>query len=311
MRKIYLIVILSLSKLFVAQTYIPFPNDSAEWYNTTTCQVQYCNDGVTPQAPDHITQRGDTIINLKNYHKLYKASNNTLHSFYREASKRIYSKYPLGGKFGNDTAEFVLYDFNLNVGDTVYIKVPASWMVYVCPATLKRVIATISSTVLPSGNHKTFNFPFIAVPCCPMPAFKWIEGVGSNSGLLYNLNYFLWSICISYPAPYNITLTCNFRNGGLYYANSCAVTKINNSTIKNTDILIFPNPTNGNFIIKLNNEDENKRQIELTNLLGEILFRKEITNSETQININNFPTGLYFLKLINGKNTSIQKLIKD
>ncbi len=311
MKNIYLLTVLLCTKIIFAQTYIPFPNDSAEWYNKVTCQVSNCNT-ISQKAPDQITQKGDTVINFKTYHKLYNASNNSLHSFYREFSKRIYSKYPLGGIFASDTAEFVLYDFNLNIGDTFYVKVPSSWTV-VYPQSLKRVVASISNTVLTSGSHKTFNFPATTYTAgCSMNPMTWIEGVGASSGILYNLNYYYWSICMSYPGPYNVKLTCNLRNGGLYYVNGCTITDINNSNIKNNEISICPNPTNGNFTLKLNTTDETKKQIELTNLLGEIIFKQEINNNESQININNFDNGIYFLQIFDkNKLIGTTKIIKQ
>ncbi len=312
MKKLYFLILLSfVATKFHSQTYFPFPTDSAEWYNNVYCQLPNCPNSYG--APNALLQKGDTVINSYVYHKLYNKTNNTLFSFYREFNKKIYSKYPLGGVFGNDTAEFVLYDFNLNVGDTVYIKVPASWSVYVCPFQLKRVIASISNTlVLPSGTHKTFNFSAISGTCCAKPAFNWIEGVGSDVGLLYNMNYEYWSLCISYPGPYYVALICNFRNGVSYYPTGCVITSVHNSTnILSENVNIFPNPNSGqqNIIV---NATENIKSVTIKDLLGkEVKFISNINSTEYNADLNSLSNGVYIITIgFDGKTVS-SRLIKN
>ena len=311
MKKLYFLIILSfVAAKFRSQTYFPFPTDSADWYNSLTCQLASC-PSTSPKAPDELMQFGDTVINTKTYRKLYNKQSSSLHSFYREFNKRIYSKYPLGGTFGNDTAEFVLYDFNLNVGDTVYIKVPTSWSV-VCPATLKRVIATISSTVLPSGTHKTFDFQTISGTCCPMPPFKWIEGVGSDVGLLYNLNYYYWSICLSNPGPYQINLVCNFRNGVSYYSNGCTITGLNTLTnIASENVNVFPNPNSGQQNVNVI-ATENIKSLSIKDVLGkEVKFISNINSKEYNADLNSLSNGVYLITIRLDNKTVSRRLIKN
>lgn len=71
---------------------------------------------------------------------------------------------------------------------------------------------------------------------------------------------------------------------------------------------IFPNPTQGNFIIKLNAEIKNA-YAEIYNTLGEVVYSTTIIKQQT-IN-NKFPTGIYFVKVTYNNKQFIQKLIEE
>ncbi len=140
---------------------------------------------------------------------------------------------------------------------------------------------------------------------------KWIEGVGSTSGLLYNLNARPWSVCISYPAPYNIFLTCFSRNYYTYpYAGNGCVTGIrSNEQTPNSDIKVFPNPTIGSFTIQIYNFNEPIKNIFLSNTLGQNVLSLE--NPSNEISISSIGTGVYFITIIGANSTIIKKLIVE
>jgi hypothetical protein len=298
------------SKDLSSQTYYPFPNDSAFWEVKLSCQVTYCPPNAM-EAPYQTIQKGDTVLNGLIYHKLYdKLNSNALHSFYRESNKKIYSKYPLGGKFGNDTAEFVLYDFNLQLGDSFIVKVPSSW---IGPFLTKQPVIYLNSTGTISINssiHKTYSFSSNnCTPCISSINIQWIEGVGDVSGFFYNLNYKPWAICLSYPAPYNITLLCFGRNYYLFpYSSSGCILGIDQLKTSAASYQISPNP----FLNTLNISGfESKPSIELVSILGE-KQSIEISESGTGmiLNTEHIRQGIYILLISSNGQTYSRKVIK-
>jgi hypothetical protein len=66
-------------------------------------------------------------------------------------------------------------------------------------------------------------------------------------------------------------------------------------------ILIYPNPTNGNFILSFTGNDNSESSIRIFNLAGQVVLEKQVTSS-TGLNTINFDfstysQGMYILEL--------------
>lgn len=82
-----------------------------------------------------------------------------------------------------------------------------------------------------------------------------------------------------------------------------SVNEINPRTVIN----IFPNPSSGIFYLTGIPEHS---QLEICNVLGEKVYRQEISEEITPIDISAQPAGIYFLKIITGKrSSSVEKII--
>ena len=74
------------------------------------------------------------------------------------------------------------------------------------------------------------------------------------------------------------------------------------------DIRIYPNPTkDSRFTISLKNSAP-ESQVQIYNLQGKLVYSSSLTKTESVINSGLFD-GIYVLKIINGQNLSVQKLI--
>src|SRR5262249_11283593 len=77
-------------------------------------------------------------------------------------------------------------------------------------------------------------------------------------------------------------------------------------------ISIFPNPSNGNFFIEISDCSENNFSIEILNALGKSLWAQNIVplhaDCKSEINLENFPPGIYILE-IKTENTFLKKKI--
>jgi hypothetical protein len=83
-----------------------------------------------------------------------------------------------------------------------------------------------------------------------------------------------------------------------------SILKINQ---ENIFIRIYPNPTNG--IVTL--ETESKTEIHITDLCGRIVYFKTLIPGLTNIDLNEQPNGLYFVKTKNESGMNTFKLIKS
>lgn len=71
---------------------------------------------------------------------------------------------------------------------------------------------------------------------------------------------------------------------------------------------VFPNPTSDWINIRF--KEERFRILELYNVKGELLFRKEVDNFQQKINLSNYADGLYFLSIIDRNEVSRQQIVK-
>ena len=79
----------------------------------------------------------------------------------------------------------------------------------------------------------------------------------------------------------------------------------------NKGIVVFPNPSDGNFIVRVN-ENENISSITIRNILGVAILRKENTSqSEIHLDISNHPAGIYFVSITFKNSHETIKIIKQ
>ncbi len=88
---------------------------------------------------------------------------------------------------------------------------------------------------------------------------------------------------------------------------SLEINEINNDT----QISIFPNPTNGSFNVFTSQQIKNG-SIEIYNIIGELIYSQKITNQQNIIDLQNPASGLYFVKVINdGEVIGMKKVVKE
>jgi arginine decarboxylase-like protein len=95
------------------------------------------------------------------------------------------------------------------------------------------------------------------------------------------------------------------------------VTGIVETAVVSGDILIYPNPTNGSFVLSFNNNGNSESNIRIFNLAGQLVMEKQVSQS-TGLNTINFDIsaysqGIYILELATTnskgeKNSSYHKI---
>tara|TARA_B100000809_G_scaffold30391_1_gene26377 strand:- start:1594 stop:5631 length:4038 start_codon:yes stop_codon:yes gene_type:complete len=105
------------------------------------------------------------------------------------------------------------------------------------------------------------------------------------------------------------------------YGNNLYIDDINiyynsiTNVIENKEYLTIeaiPNPTNGVVKLTVKGIIHNDLHYELTNITGEIIINKTAINSEiTEINLDNYPSGIYLIKLADHLSNKVLKIIKQ
>jgi len=285
-----------------AQNYKPFPTSNAMWRETNMGPLK---KGYAEDYQYIIT--GDTSINGKIYHKLQK----TGYEFTWEAGHT--QRVPIdhyAGCFRNDTLEkkiffiydknyeVLLYDFNMQLGDTVY-------PIYNNHGEFG-IITEIDTVLLNDGLHKRFS-----VKCenAPYPLYFYnfyiIEGIGSTVGLFY------------VPSDFNNILICFSIDEEIIYLNPdelhvcepAIYIAIEEFDKDNTLIKFSPNPVKDKLIIK--NEEFKITNLQIVDLLGRAIIDViPQNNSEIIVDMANLISGLYFIKVNMNGNIIIEKIVK-
>ena len=199
-----------------------------------------------------------------------------------------------------------LYDFNLNVGDTIkFLHVKGVWCYD--PDSLL-IVEQIDSILIQNHYRKCFIFKFIMMDGgYGHLTEKWIEGIGSIHGILFPLN-----IRTFYDeASEEEDLTCFFENNELLWKHqfykSCSVLAVQDFTL-NDKVEIYPNPASQVFYIKIPDELRNSlSKIELFDVVGNRVLTQSSNNYP--INIAHIKSGIYFVVIYMGEREIIKKLI--
>ncbi len=81
------------------------------------------------------------------------------------------------------------------------------------------------------------------------------------------------------------------------------------SDIQNSDILIYPNPADDKIFWVKSLNHEILKVIKITNLSGKLIFSQSCNKNLIRINLSRYPSGIYFIKIVNSTNEKTFKLI--
>ena len=192
------------------------------------------------------------------------------------------------------TTEKLLYDFSLNVGDTVKTCITTLCM--------PGVVITQIDSVLINGNYRK-QWTVERPGCLFNDHGKIIEGIGSTMGLLEQMVNFEWwgtLTCFSqdYINMYSIDTTIcplPIPLNANYLAN-----KINN-------FIIFPNPSKNSITISQTEPTFNK--YEIFSLNGKLVAESKITSNLQKVDLTGYAEGMYIVKLIGTQKVEFKKIV--
>ena len=141
--------------------------------------------------------------------------------------------------------------------------------------------------------------------------------ITTGNGLVTGTSVTLDAIYIETPNR-STDWTMWIDNVGHKYINGCAgglkapeiVTEVETiKTSDESDVKIYPNPTSGKFTLSCDDFINENPRVRITNIAGQIIINKSLYNSENQIDISNYPNGIYLIKVDTDKHSVSKKII--
>ncbi len=123
-----------------------------------------------------------------------------------------------------------------------------------------------------------------------------------------------------------ITILGEYKVNVLNEANGCSTTSdslnitsltgVNQLTVNNGQLTVYPNPFNNELFIKINPsaEDVKDRAMQLTDVLGRTLYTVSPLNplgGTFEINLSDLPDGMYFMMVINKTRRDVVSVVKE
>jgi hypothetical protein len=192
----------------------------------------------------------------------------------------------------------------------------------VTSTTLTAPMAAGDSVILKSGSLPTgytvaitsyttvVNFPAYDV------VFSSGNSLNDSGQFLILSSYTTASIYITTNSMVGMNLTAYDSNGtpSLYWliTNGNIATGISESSSENFNPIIYPNPAKDYFSLKLKGEEGETVILNLYNSLGANVLNETYNEAiePHNINIENFPSGIYSLEVICGSKKNMKKFVK-
>jgi len=299
MKKLLLLCFLFVAFSAKGQTsvYHPFPDSDAVWNISWTHYDQGFVTCTETGKWSYIIS-GDTLINSIMYHKIYIPYCRWLSGFcvidlpcqggyagaYRQdtLNKKVWFMFP------DSTNEGVLYDFNLNVGDSVHLPYSNCY----------NYISSIDSILIGTNYRKRWHLS-------NDPFFDFlIEGIGSSLGLLGNAG--TGALCSPFDQGDYTTLSCFRQNNKTLYPDSttaCDISSsVNNLSEKNISIALSPNPFHSTATLTISDNSEIASSLAMTiyDVMGRLVRTVAVgsgSKQEIKIERGDLRNGLYFYQL--------------
>ena len=253
-----------------AQEYVPMIQEGNEWH---TLDAQVCGPQSKGGYNTLVHQiAGDTLIEGVRYTKVMESLNDvgtpTLAALLREEDGKIWDRYLNG-------SEMLLYDFTANVGDSL-----------VCGYGDYFVLDSISIEQIGGVDRKKFwfglEYDFTGEPYAME---TWIEGIGSDYGLLYCGSYYF---CGGYYRA-----LCFHQDGELIWQNpeydACVITSV--EEINDKVISVYPNPAME--IVTVDGVEA--AEVQVYNALGQLV---KTVRDANEISVAGLAEGVYLLRTV-------------
>lgn len=285
MKKLLLIAAtLLLLNTVYSQEYHPLVEENKTWY------VVGSFFGGNERTYIHKCE-GDTLIEGKTYKTVYVSMEEfptswTKKGFIREdANCKVYfSAYQ-----SNDSTYFnpkLLYDFETEIGDTLTVfpfEIPDSLV----------IVITQTDSVLVDDSYRLRTW----FDCENFQDNYWIEGIGSNNGLL-EVGFYCAVVC---PG---LDMGCVKKDDVTIYPDGftgeCYIVGVDELEEEKQRFDIFPNPATDFLIVSPKSNSNDNLIFELFNTMGKKISQINLNNNyPTQINMSEFENGLYIFSISN------------
>ena len=209
------------------------------------------------------------------------------------------------------TDEYLYYTIrfqNIGTAEAINVRIENTVDALLDMSTLQMLRSSHDYVMMQTGNQLTWTFDNINLPAQSQDDF------GSNGYVYfkvkptagYNIGTMIPNtaeIYFDFNAP---VVTNTFITE--FVENALSVDEFNINAFT-----LYPNPAKETINIKLNNALSGNTSVEVIDIQGKSIISTTIENQvqESQLNVSNLEAGLYFVKLKNGTNELIRKLIVE
>jgi len=287
----------------ITKQYFPLADSNAVW------TVGFSDWGLPPHSGDFykFSLEGDTLINNTNYTKIVTRAYGDfklLNSEYIGAI-REYNKTWLFIDNG-ETTERLFYDYNVQLNDTFVIYSLAYGLTWALDSMLV-FVNKLDSILIDNSYRSKIS---ISPTSTPGWSENWIEGIGSESGLLFAGRNFCFD-CGALLECYKEEQTILYNDS--MYPNSCNdIVQLGELEIyEDNSLKVVPNPTRNKINIDISNMKYDNFVIEVYDISGQIYYSQETNEARKYtIDISGLEKGLYLVVLNNSNRSWIRKVLK-
>jgi len=240
--------------------------------------------------------QGDSLLDGKDYKIIWMTYDSlginwSYQGLLREDSNKVFFIPP-------GSTEGLLYDFNLQAGDTTWVK-----NMFCFDNEVEVVINGIDTVEYYGKLRKRWLIDYEY----GMEEY-WIEGIGSSLGPLHS-KYYMCIVCPTWD------LLCFHKGDTLLYSMTpseiCYVTSVGiKELIPAESINIFPNPARDKFEVR--SVEFEVECVEIYNADGQKIFAEENVGSKNiAIDVSQFKAGIYLCRIRLDGHVIVRKLIKQ
>lgn len=298
-RIVLILIVLVFSLPLFSQEYIPLPEEDGFWkveHWGPDCFDQEPYGGLCSKSQTYL--EGDTVINGISYNKIYE-NGMSFHSYpnptsywgplyrgcYRNdiANKKVfYIRY-----WDTQNEEVLLYDFNLEIGDTIQ-----TYLTTDIGSIDPKIVEEIDSVLISSVNDtyaKRYKLSDYLLD------LYIIEGLGSMGGLvdqiLEGFEYDNKVICFQ-----NDNDDLNWDNGG---NNSCdIISSVYEPKLTNTNLRLSPNPAANHIEVLLKDAmNSSNPLINIYQINGLLVQSIPMRSTSVNLNIEDYHSGVYIIEI--------------
>jgi len=297
----------------ILHTYYPMLSDSSYWYVVETPGFYYLPNTEILQTYNTVQIDSVSYFEILSYTSRTWASPIVDTVYLREDSnkRKVYLKY------SKSDSGRVIYDFLLQVGDSIYLDFYNTYY--------DNAMYSSSWFYVDSIKNKLFEFTNRNVwylnNHSDSASIKWIEGIGSTISPVYTNESFKvlkeWYPLFPDFNGSNMLLTCKY-NGILqeyYYENADTCfydlgDGINDIKLKGK-VKIYPNPISGMFVVEIELTAKTDLLIQLINITGQIIYSESVNTSsyKNELDLSGYAKGIYSLKVVSDGEVVCRKVV--
>lgn len=174
------------------------------------------------------------------------------------------------------------------------------------------VDGSVTGAPLALTNFRMYKVNSATISANPSAAFT---GATTSSFSIYKYgtatSATTWSLTRSGDTCFAHFLTTNLSGGGSGFYPSGAVTGVENVAGDNTNVFVYPNPTDNNWFVSVTGTTSSDMTIQIYAADGKLVHVQSLQTSTTNtVNAGNLPTGMYYYRIVGNEATYTGSLMK-